>query len=80
MRLVITEDGAGAAQWVAVHVKRRITEFAPTADRPFVLGLPTGSSPISTYKVPWRTQHRTRTQTASPHAHAHAHARITACT
>jgi hypothetical protein len=60
MRLVITEDGAGAAQWVAAHVKRRITEFAPTADRPFVLGLPTGSSPISTYKVPWRTQHRTR--------------------
>jgi glucosamine-6-phosphate deaminase len=51
MRLVITEDGAGAAQWVAAHVKRRITEFAPTADRPFVLGLPTGSSPIATYKI-----------------------------
>jgi 6-phosphogluconolactonase/glucosamine-6-phosphate isomerase/deaminase len=51
MRLVITEDGAGAAQWVAALVKRRITEFAPTAERPFVLGLPTGSSPIATYKV-----------------------------
>lgn len=51
MRLVITENGAGAAQWVAALVKRRITEFAPTAERPFVLGLPTGSSPIATYKV-----------------------------
>ena len=28
----------------------RITDFAPTAERPFVLGLPTGSSPIPTYK------------------------------
>lgn len=28
-----------------------INEFAPTADRPFVLGLPTGSSPIPTYKA-----------------------------
>lgn len=29
----------------------RINEFKPTADRPFVLGLPTGSSPIPTYKA-----------------------------
>lgn len=29
----------------------RIGDFAPTASRPFVLGLPTGSSPIPTYKA-----------------------------
>lgn len=28
-----------------------INDFAPTADKPFVLGLPTGSSPIPTYKA-----------------------------
>jgi glucosamine-6-phosphate deaminase len=28
----------------------RINDFAPTSERPFVLGLPTGSSPIPTYK------------------------------
>jgi glucosamine-6-phosphate deaminase len=28
----------------------RINEFQPTAEKPFVLGLPTGSSPIPTYK------------------------------
>lgn len=29
----------------------RINEFAPTPQKPFVLGLPTGSSPIPTYKA-----------------------------
>ncbi|KAG5645423.1 hypothetical protein DXG03_006247 [Asterophora parasitica] len=29
----------------------RINEFAPTPERPFVLGLPTGSSPIVTYRA-----------------------------
>ena len=28
-----------------------INDFNPTADRPFVLGLPTGSSPIPTYQT-----------------------------
>lgn len=28
----------------------RIRDFKPTAEKPFVLGLPTGSSPIPTYK------------------------------
>lgn len=30
--------------------QHRILEFAPTAERPFVLGLPTGSSPVKTYE------------------------------
>ncbi len=28
----------------------RINDFRPTPEKPFVLGLPTGSSPIPTYK------------------------------
>lgn len=28
----------------------RINDFNPTPEKPFVLGLPTGSSPIPTYK------------------------------
>jgi len=28
----------------------RINDFGPTPEKPFVLGLPTGSSPIPTYK------------------------------
>ena len=31
-------------------MKDRILAFAPTADKPFVLGLPTGSTPIPTYE------------------------------
>ena len=31
------------------YVMRRIVDFAPTERKPFVLGLPTGSSPIKTY-------------------------------
>lgn len=35
--------------FVAGLVKDRILAFAPTAEKPFVLGLPTGSTPIPTY-------------------------------
>lgn len=41
-----TECGA----YVAGLVRDRIVAFAPTADKPFVLGLPTGSTPIPTYE------------------------------
>lgn len=34
---------------IAYYVKERINQFKPTAERPFVLGLPTGSSPIGVY-------------------------------
>ncbi|KAI8578722.1 hypothetical protein K450DRAFT_245194 [Umbelopsis ramanniana AG] len=49
MRLIIREDYDEVSNYVANYVKERIKQFAPTADRPFVLGLPTGSSPIGTY-------------------------------
>ncbi|GAB5371499.1 hypothetical protein AAMO2058_001585100 [Amorphochlora amoebiformis] len=50
MRVIIKEDYDDVSLWVARYVKKRIQEFKPTKNRPFVLGLPTGSSPIGTYK------------------------------
>jgi glucosamine-6-phosphate deaminase len=49
MRFIIEADKAAVGKWVANYVAKRIQEFAPTAERPFVLGLPTGSTPLPTY-------------------------------
>lgn len=51
MRLVIKKDYAALSQWAADYIVNAINTFRPTADKPFVLGLPTGSSPIGTYKA-----------------------------
>ena len=51
MRLIIQPDYDKMSQWAAEHVIKRINEFKPTAERPFVLGLPTGSSPIGMYRA-----------------------------
>ncbi|ORY95222.1 glucosamine-6-phosphate isomerase [Syncephalastrum racemosum] len=50
MRLIVREDYSEVSSYIANYIKERIKQFKPTADRPFVLGLPTGSSPIGTYK------------------------------
>lgn len=50
MRLIILNDKERIARWAARHVARRIKEAAPTAERPFVLGLPTGSTPLGMYQ------------------------------
>lgn len=50
MRLIIRDDDNAVADWVANYVKERILAFNPTAERPFVLGLPTGGTPIKTYE------------------------------
>ncbi|OZJ03762.1 Glucosamine-6-phosphate isomerase 1 [Bifiguratus adelaidae] len=50
MRLVIRDNSNEVNIWMANYIKERINQFAPTADRPFVLGLPTGSSPVGTYR------------------------------
>lgn len=49
MRLIIQPTYDEVSEWVANYVVQRINDFAPTAERPFVLGLPTGSSPKGTY-------------------------------
>ncbi len=38
------------SKWVAHYIARQIKKAKPTVDKPFILGLPTGSSPIGTYK------------------------------
>ncbi|CAG8507634.1 4252_t:CDS:2 [Ambispora gerdemannii] len=50
MRLIIRKDYDQVSEYMASYIKKRILEFKPTPNRPFVLGLPTGSSPIGTYK------------------------------
>jgi glucosamine-6-phosphate deaminase len=50
MRLIIQPDYERVSKWAANYVTRRIREFKPTASKPFVLGLPTGSSPLGMYK------------------------------
>lgn len=50
MRLIIEPDYERLSKWIANYVAKRINDFAPTPENPFVLGLPTGSSPIGTYK------------------------------
>lgn len=49
MRLIIQPDYAKLSRWTAAYIARKIIDFKPTASKPFVLGLPTGSSPIGTY-------------------------------
>lgn len=51
MRLIIRDDPTTVGDYVANYIAKRINDFAPTAEKPFVLGLPTGSSPIPTYKA-----------------------------
>lgn len=49
MRLIIQPDYEKLSCWAARYVAKMINDFGPTADKPFVLGLPTGSSPIGMY-------------------------------
>jgi len=50
MRLIIQHDLSGISGWAANYIAASINTFVPTANRPFVLGLPTGSTPLGTYK------------------------------
>lgn len=50
MRLVIKRDYEELSEYVAAYIRQRILEFNPTPDRLFVLGLPTGTSPLGTYR------------------------------
>ena len=50
MRVIIEPDYELVSKWAANHVAKRIKEFGPGESKPFVLGLPTGSSPLGTYK------------------------------
>ena len=50
MRVIIQPDYQLLSEWAANYVAKRINEFAPKEGTPFVLGLPTGSSPLGMYR------------------------------
>ena len=49
MRVIIQPDYEAVSAWAAAYVANAINKFKPTAEKPFVLGLPTGSSPLGMY-------------------------------
>lgn len=50
MRLIIEPDYDQVSEWAANFVASEINKAAPTPEKPFVLGLPTGSSPLGMYR------------------------------
>ncbi len=50
MRLIIEPDYEKVSAWAAAYVASRINAAKPTAQKPFVLGCPTGSSPLGMYR------------------------------
>jgi glucosamine-6-phosphate deaminase len=51
MRLIIQPNTEQMAQWAANYIVAKINKANPTAEKPFKLGLPTGSSPLRTYQA-----------------------------
>jgi glucosamine-6-phosphate deaminase len=50
MRLIIQPNYDMVSRWAANYVAHRILEYKPSNKKRFVLGLPTGSSPLGMYK------------------------------
>ena len=50
MRLIIEPNYEQLSKWAANYVAAKINAAQPTPEKPFVLGLPTGSSPLGMYK------------------------------
>jgi glucosamine-6-phosphate deaminase len=50
MRLIIQENYSALSKWAAYYVASKIRKANPSPAKPFVLGLPTGSSPLGMYQ------------------------------
>jgi len=50
MRVIIEPNYELVSKWTANYVAKKINELGPSKSEPFVLGLPTGSSPLGMYK------------------------------
>lgn len=57
MRVIILDNYDSISKWVADYLIKKIHQYKPTKEKPYVLGLPTGSTPIGTYKE-LTNQHR----------------------
>ncbi|KAI1859028.1 hypothetical protein JX265_010505 [Neoarthrinium moseri] len=52
MRLIIRDDAEAASSYIANYIVAKINNFIPSDSKPcFVLGLPTGSSPLGIYRA-----------------------------
>ncbi len=50
MRLIPLNTPEEVSKWSAEYIVDCINKFNPTAEKPFVLGLPTGGTPLKTYQ------------------------------
>ena len=50
MRIIIHKNYDELSKWNAYYIAGKINAAKPTRENPYVLGLPTGSSPIGTYQ------------------------------
>ena len=50
MRVIIKDHTTEVAEWAAAYIVSEIKAKASRTDAPFVLGLPTGSTPLETYR------------------------------
>lgn len=50
MRVIIKNNYDECSLWAAHYVAYKIKAFRPTPEKPFVLGLPTGSTPLGMYQ------------------------------
>ncbi len=50
MRVIIEDNKQSVAEWAARQIIREIHRKAERSSEPFVLGLPTGSTPLETYR------------------------------
>lgn len=57
MRVIIQPDKDRMSAWAANYVAQKINAAHPTPEKPFVLGLPTGSTPLGMYQELIRLNH-----------------------
>jgi glucosamine-6-phosphate deaminase len=50
MRVIMQPNYEAVSKWAACYVAKKINDFGPNESKPFVLGLPTGSSPLGMYR------------------------------
>jgi len=50
MRIIVHDSYEALSKWTAYYIAREISRFHPTPEKPFVLGVPAGQSPIGTYQ------------------------------
>ena len=50
MKLEFLNDDDKACEWASQYIKQKINEFNPSAEKLFVIALPTGRTPLGVYK------------------------------